>query len=492
MAREEVRQHRRTIRIACAGAVALAALTAASIVFGVLALGARNDARRVAESRAVAGLAFAAFGSGEVDRGLLLSLQAYSISPTVQARSSLVQGLEEAGRVVRFLRVPGSVAVPATSPAFAPSITSVAFSPDGKTLAVGATSQAAVEHMYYWDVASGRRVGKPVRGGAPRPARGGVAIDVTGRLIATAASTRTLRRSVALFEARLSAASRPGLASGSGGLTGAALSPDGKVIAVVTRLGTVLRWDVATRHEVGPTLGGLVDPTAETTVIAFSPDGKLLAAGDTAGTVTLFDLAASPFARLSPATSLGQTIAPRCQTPGKVDAVGCGLCAEPCADAVSPDGRVSAVAQQGEEAGPNVFLLNVRTRRILAHLQVADPEAYTVAAIAFSPDGRTVAVSAVYGEKETVTLWDVATSVQLGRPLMGHRSSGPLSLGPDGNSLTLFTPDGTVTWRPLPLSSDIGPVRVRVCDLVGRNLTQAEWRQFLPGRSYQRTCPQWP
>jgi hypothetical protein len=30
------------------------------------------------------------------------------------------------------------------------------------------------------------------------------------------------------------------------------------------------------------------------------------------------------------------------------------------------------------------------------------------------------------------------------------------------------------------------------CHLAGRNLTRAEWNQYLPGQPYQTTCPQWP
>ena len=30
------------------------------------------------------------------------------------------------------------------------------------------------------------------------------------------------------------------------------------------------------------------------------------------------------------------------------------------------------------------------------------------------------------------------------------------------------------------------------CRLAGRNLTRSEWDQYLPGRTYRATCPQWP
>lgn len=480
------RRHRRTV--AWVGAVVLVAATAASIVGGILALGARTDARRIAESRAAAAEALADYGSSQLDRGLLLGLEAYSISPTAEARASLVQGLEDADRVVRLLRVPSLGAVAATTISPDRPVTRLAFSSDERTLTVGTDGRA-----YRWDVASGRRVGKPTSGAvATSPERSGVAISpASGRLIATAGASPAMRRSLALWDTKLNA-------SGSPELTSAALSPDGKVIAAGTLVGTVLRWDVSSRHALSPVLGGLVDPRASTTGLAFSPDGALLAVWDSAGTVSVFDLAGRTFARLAPAPH-PRPQAPHCLTPQglprKGDPIGCEYCAEPCADAVSPGDRVSAVAVQGEQASADVVLWNVRTRRVIAHLRVDQgPTGYrSVDSIAFSPDGRILAVSAGEGNKETVTLWDVTTGVQLGQPLVGRPSyGGLLEFGRDGASLTLFAEHRTVTWRPLPLSQDIAAVRTRICDLVGRNLTRAEWQQWLPGQSYRRICPQWP
>ena len=53
--------------------------------------------------------------------------------------------------------------------------------------------------------------------------------------------------------------------------------------------------------------------------------------------------------------------------------------------------------------------------------------------------------------------------------------------------------DGTVSlWNSILFRFDFQAVQNRLCGLVGRNLTQSEWNQFLPGQPYQRTCPQWP
>ena len=32
----------------------------------------------------------------------------------------------------------------------------------------------------------------------------------------------------------------------------------------------------------------------------------------------------------------------------------------------------------------------------------------------------------------------------------------------------------------------------KVCFAAGRNLTEAEWTKYFPGRDYQVACPQWP
>ena len=41
---------------------------------------------------------------------------------------------------------------------------------------------------------------------------------------------------------------------------------------------------------------------------------------------------------------------------------------------------------------------------------------------------------------------------------------------------------------------DFDPQRweATACRLAGRNLTRAEWTQYLPGRTYHASCSQWP
>lgn len=48
-----------------------------------------------------------------------------------------------------------------------------------------------------------------------------------------------------------------------------------------------------------------------------------------------------------------------------------------------------------------------------------------------------------------------------------------------------ITDDGAVQTYDLAVSDWIA----RACRIAGRELTQAEWQQFLPGYPYQEVCP---
>ena len=109
--------------------------------------------------------------------------------------------------------------------------------------------------------------------------------------------------------------------------------------------------------------------------------------------------------------------------------------------AFSPDGRTLAVI-----AGPTLMLWNVadRTRpTLLARLSSAG----FGAAVTFSPDGRTLATA---GGDPTITLWNVADRAAPGRlaTLVGHSSSvESLAFSPDGHTLASGSYDHTaVLW----------------------------------------------
>ena len=58
----------------------------------------------------------------------------------------------------------------------------------------------------------------------------------------------------------------------------------------------------------------------------------------------------------------------------------------------------------------------------------------------------------------------------------------------DGRTIVTVTEStGVRTWN-------IAPERLldHACTVAGRNLTREEWRDVLPDRPYQRTCPEYP
>jgi hypothetical protein len=90
-----------------------------------------------------------------------------------------------------------------------------------------------------------------------------------------------------------------------------------------------------------------------------------------------------------------------------------------------------------------------------------------------------------------VDLWDATTLLPVGEPLrVPGDAAGLLETGFAPYRLALGTTSANGT--PIILDLDSAHWQTMACHLAGRNLTRAEWNQYLPGRPYQTTCPQWP
>ena len=308
------------------------------------------------------------------------------------------------------------------------AVRSVAFSPDGATLAIGSWNA-----LKLLDVADGRELWSRAS-----DASGSLAFSPDGTTL-----TLTGRNAVRLWDVAsgdfVTTHSAPALDDGTEVLS-VAQSPDGATLAIGSR-STLRLWDI----DQGRERATLVGHTGRISSLAFSSDGARLASGSydrtarvwdaaTGGVAATFDLSApvkavafSPDGRTLAAVSWDDILLWEIETgsAGRIPGYALGTLA------LSPDGGTVAVASLN-----STRLVDVRTGR-----DAATFESIRAYGLAFSPDGSILAV----GERGRVTLWDVA----------GIRAISTLE-GPEGDVRSVaFSPDGSVLavgyWQNIQL-----------------------------------------
>src|SRR6266851_5380028 len=470
--RRRTRRLRRLVATLTVLVLATVALAGYAFQQREVATTARNDA----QSREVA-IEASQIRDQSVSLAGQLSLAAYRIAPTAQARAALLEasGTPAAARLAdsadvvqsvslspdhRVLAVAAAdgtlrlwdVARPARPVPLGRSLTAVdrsplyttAFAPNGRLLAAAGTA----ETVQLWDVSDpGHPVRLKVPLSGPTSTVYSLAFSPDGRTLAAGSADDTVRlwNLADLGQARPIAT----LTGPAGYVKSIAFSPDGTTLAAGSADRKVRLWDVADPRHPMPLGAPLTGAADGLNTVAFSPDGASLAAGSSDDHVLVWHLASHALAASlphpQPVTSLawdgtGQLITgdadgtvrnwalptPVLLARGSVNSV-----------AFSPDGGTLAVGSRDLE------LWNPARRTMTA--AAARPGTF-VNAVAFSPGGKVLAAGYSDG---SIQLWLVAgdgTAAALGQPVrasaIGHVDY--VAFSRDGRLLACGSDDGTL------------------------------------------------
>jgi WD40 repeat protein len=405
-----IRSANRRLRRLVAGLAALLLVAAGATAVAASARATARGQRDTALSQRVAAAATALTG---LDPALArqLSLGAYRLSPTAEARGALLSTAS------------APYATVLTHP---DSVYTLAYRPDGRVLAT--TCRDGRTRL--WSLANPRRPTPlgTLPGASPVNA---AAYRADGRILATGGWDGTARLTDVSDPAHPTTLAELALPDR---VTAVAFSPDGRTLAAASADHTARLWDLADPRRPAP-VAVLRHPDA-VGALAYSPDGRTLA---TAGAgIRLW-----PTDRRRPA---GPPATARPTAPGPTAAfptAALPTAAEAGTVAWSPDGRTLAA---GDVDG-NLTLWRDRVR-----VSTVDGGVGAVFAVAFGPAGSLAAV----GDRSAAAVWDVRDPAHPVRTaaLSGHTNSvTAATFSPDGRTLATGSDDATARLWEVP-----GPV----------------------------------
>ena len=270
------------------------------------------------------------------------------------------------------------------------SVWTVAFSPDGKVLASGSDDNS----VRLWEVATGNQIRRFQR---HQSSVWTVAFSPDGMTLASGSYDHTIR----LWEVTTGNEIRRFQGHRSYVLT-VAFSRDGKALASGSYDNTARLWEVATGNEIRRFLGH----QSSVRTVAFSPDGKALASGSSDKTIRLWEITTgNEIWRFQEHQSAVSTVA------------------------FSPDGKTLASGSDDNIARLWEVATGNEIRRFHGHQN-------SVSNVAFSPDGKALASGS---DDNTARLWEVATGNEI-RRFQGHT----VAFSPDGKALASGADDNTV------------------------------------------------
>ena len=287
-------------------------------------------------------------------------------------------------------------------------VTSIAFSRDGRMLAVGRSAGIGrTDTVKLWDLAGGRMLGTL---GGIRSRANDVAFSSDGRTLASGGGVQMQLHEVATGRLLRE------LDDNGGQVDHLAYSADGKWLASGERNGTIRLWDAAGGQRLrelpghAPTIGA----------IAFSPDGALLASGGRDRMVRLWNPATGALLR---------------EMAGHTDRV--------TSVAFSADGRM--LASGG--ADQPIMLWDSATGKPVRTLPTyVGPANFYARSLAFSPDGRWLVggLSSTAPDPGGVHVWEVASGRLRGRLAGSARAGNAVAFSPDGRLIAAGSQDAGI------------------------------------------------
>jgi WD40 repeat protein len=333
----------------------------------------------------------------------------------------------------------------------------MAFSPDGKTLA--SSGSYAIE---MWDTATGRPL---LTDSAHREGVTGLDVSPDGRTVASCSDDGSVRT----WDPRTGKERRRFVES-FGTVFAVAYSPDGKTLAAANE--TVWLWDAETGKDQRRWADDLID------AIAFSGDGKRLVTHNVQGLLQVHDLDTKKKRRLDVPGAIGRPTPMAVMPKTSTLLVGTGknrlalfdlATGESVPQEIVPEGalRFLTCSKDGRwlallESGGFVRIWERATMRKTVRFRKGSE------GCVFSPDGRTLAL---YGRDYEVRLFETATGEERCR-FSGHTGGvNEVRFTPDGRYLISGSDDTTIlVWDVLqkpPLGAPTARMLAAWCDDLG-------------------------
>ena len=244
-----------------------------------------------------------------------------------------------------------------------------------------------------------------------------------------------------------------------------AISPDGRFVAAAYPIGRLRMWSVESGEQIAEldaadspseSRASAVTPTF-TAGPTFSADGRHIYAFVPP---LVLRLDAADLHVVNQATS-PVIIWGLAEVPGTNDVIGAGV-------------------------GGRIFRWNMTSGEIVAHGQSSD--ASRLGFVAVSPDGSLVAAYHQFSSR--LALFDAATLRPIGRPIPASDLAFRPQFTPDGEYLA---GNGIHNGAATHWTLDPDAWMSTACRAAGRNMTQAEWVEYIgPDEAYRPTCAYWP